>query len=274
MDSPLILEDNQVRDLQWEVIPTHARVYLVQLIRRGGDPEHTIHWQNRFINRARSIHGLYPCVLSSDAQDEYLLSEHTWHDAELDASVRRLTASEFIEYLGVIVEEGWFGLEKANHVLMRANSSVRLDWQGSMQSRIGVNLLDQDELQAASEADNAPNVRTLMGRMQRSLEEEDYSAVLHASASIFETLAKELVGSPSVANQPLGGFFDAYRNKSALPAPVLDYIKAIYNKRNTEPLAGHGAVAEPTFSKSDAEMLVPLTRAFVQYERRMAQAPE
>ena len=67
-------------------------------------------------------------------------------------------------------------------------------------------------MELAGSADEHANISTLVERMESALVAEDYGAVLHASASIFETLAKEVVGLPTVANQSLGGFFDRYRS--------------------------------------------------------------
>ena len=54
------------------------------------------------------------------------------------------------------------------------------------------------------------NIRLLVSRMELQLRENDYAGVVHSSACIFETLAKDIVGLPSVQNQTLGGFFDRY----------------------------------------------------------------
>lgn len=51
-----------------------------------------------------------------------------------------------------------------------------------------------------------PNIVTLFQRMDDALKRKDYAGVLHSSASIFETLAKEGVGI-SVQNQTLKSFF-------------------------------------------------------------------
>src|SRR5205807_7428142 len=90
-----------------------------------------------------------------------------------------------------------------------------------------------------------PNIRLLLDRMNDALRREDHPGVLHASASIFETLAKDIVGISTIQNQPLKGFFERYRKNSALPDKILDYILAIYESRNITPLAGHGSTQTP-----------------------------
>lgn len=109
------------------------------------------------------------------------------------------------------------------------------------------------------------NITILFDRMDSALERRDYSEVLHASASVFETLAKDVVGI-SVQNQTLGKLFKKYRKYSSLPNEVLDYILEIYKKRNMTPLAGHGSTKLPDVSEDTAIIICELTRAFVQIE--------
>ncbi len=111
-----------------------------------------------------------------------------------------------------------------------------------------------------------PNIRTLIDRMSDALKRGDYSGVLHSSASIFETLAKDVVGVPTVQNQTLKSFFERYRKDSALPDKILDYILNVYESRNITPLAGHGSTQTPTISKEVAVALSEMTKAFVRIE--------
>lgn len=111
-----------------------------------------------------------------------------------------------------------------------------------------------------------PNIHILIKRMNTALDNGDPACVLHTSASIFETMAKDIVGIDTVQNQSLGAFFDRYRRESALPLEVLDYILSVYKRRNIEPLAGHGSVKEPTILMSEAVVLAELTKAFVRIE--------
>ncbi|MBJ8085163.1 hypothetical protein JDS82_29150, partial [Bacillus cereus group sp. N14] len=97
-----------------------------------------------------------------------------------------------------------------------------------------------EQIEEVEDSEEHPNIRKLIQRIENAHSTEDYSGVLHASASVFETLAKDVVGLATVENQTLGGFFGGYRNRSNLPEPVLDFVLEIYNRRNAEPLAGHG----------------------------------
>jgi len=114
--------------------------------------------------------------------------------------------------------------------------------------------------------DEHPNIIVLINRMTTALDHGDTSGVLHASASIFETMAKEIVGIDAVQDQTLASFFNRYRKDSGLPAEVLDYILSIYKRRNIEPLAGHGSIKAPTVTEPEAVILAELTKAFVRIE--------
>ena len=117
--------------------------------------------------------------------------------------------------------------------------------------------------------DEHPNIRILLDRMERSLYAFDPTAVLQASASVFETLAKNIIGLDHIENKSLGSFFELYRKESNLPKEILDYILSIYNRRSTEPLAGHGSTNTPCITQSEAIVLAELTIALVKIERRL-----
>lgn len=117
------------------------------------------------------------------------------------------------------------------------------------------------------------NITILIERMESDLERDDFAGVLHCSASIFETMAKDIVGISVVQNQTLKSFFDRYRKDSALPQNVLDYILAIYESRNKMPLAGHGSTQTPNISKQEATTLAEITKAFVKVEYKLRRAP-
>src|SRR5688572_4519786 len=109
--------------------------------------------------------------------------------------------------------------------------------------------------------------------METAFEKLDYAGVLHASATVFETLAKIVFDDPKVETESLGGFIGGYRKRSLLPEPLLDFIQETYNRRNKEPLAGHGATRLPTITAEDAAVLIEMTRACVRLERRLS-SPE
>jgi len=271
----LMLTDKQVAELEYEVIPASLKAHLTRLLRRGKAASldtPSIYWQNDVINRARTIAELSIYVLEPDDLGNYMPQEYAWHRSEFELCVRRLNSVQFVEFVAEIVKDDWLDLDVANSLLSKANTSVVLEWGDSFDQRLLVHVHPVADLNADLEQDKRPNVRTLVARLDRELAAGDHSAVLHCSAVIFETVAKDVVGLPTIANQTLGSFFDRYRADSSLPEPILDYILAVYQRRNTEPLAGHGQVDEPTISKSEAELLTVLTKAFITYETRMTQS--
>ncbi|WP_435204076.1 hypothetical protein [Micromonospora sp. bgisy143] len=221
---------------------------------------------NDIINRARALAGLYPYVLESfDVEDGIALAS-AWHHGEWNACFRRLGTVEFVELLGELIEDGWIKLEDANALLMEGNASFSYAHKGST---VAVRIIPLTDLEARADSVSHPNIRVLLGRMNSAAEKRDWSGVLHASSNIFETLAKEVVGTPGVRDKTLGAFIDGYRKSSTLPPPVLDYIHEIYKRRNKEPLAGHGQLDTPTVTEAEAKMLVVMTKAFITFEKEM-----
>lgn len=110
------------------------------------------------------------------------------------------------------------------------------------------------------------NIEFLVKRMNSAFQRRDYPGVLHASASIFETLAKDIVDEPSVQEKSLGSFFDLYARESALPEAILLYIRDVFRLRNKTPLAGHGNVQAPEITREAAIVLSEMTKAIVQIE--------
>jgi hypothetical protein len=102
--------------------------------------------------------------------------------------------------------------------------------------------------------------------MTAALERGDYPGVLHASASVFETLAKHVVALPSLQNQTLGSFFARYKKDSQLPAELQAKVIEVYEARNKTPLAGHGSTEAPSMTVQEAVTLAELTKAFVRIE--------
>jgi hypothetical protein len=114
-----------------------------------------------------------------------------------------------------------------------------------------------------------PNIKILITRMDNAFSREDYAEVIHSSASIFETMAKDIVNISSIQDQTLKSFFDRYRKDSGLPKEILNYILEVYESRNTTPLAGHGSTEIPQIKKEHALILCEMTKAFVNIEYKL-----
>lgn len=174
-----------------------------------------------------------------------------------------------MEILGDLLQEGLLDATAVNGILADDNSSIRFETHG-FEENVSLHLLSILKMEEKTENAEHPNIRLLVQRMETAYEQGDFSAVLHASASVFETLAKLVIDRPTVENQTLGGIFQCYRKQSNLPDAVLDYIKETYDRRNKEPLAGHGATTPPDVSGEEAAVLIEMTRMAVKLERRLA----
>jgi hypothetical protein len=207
-------------------------------------------------------------VLESDADGMYEPAEHAWHNGELELVMRRPNTIELIEVLGDLIEEGCLGCDEVNEVLADDGCAVSFD-MGIEEVKVSV--ASVAEIDKADMSEDHPNIRILVERMDRALADDDYSNVVHASASVFETLAKDILATPTVENKSLGQFFGMYRGESKLPEAILDYIQEIFRKRNRIPLAGHGSIAAPKVKKDEAVLLAEMTKAFVRSERLLAE---
>ncbi|WP_394531770.1 hypothetical protein C1N83_26635 [Priestia aryabhattai] len=258
--------------LQYEVVSDKARLKLTRLIRIAShSDDNSLHLlrQNRFINIANNVLGRPQYILEPDVMGSYHLTEHAWHLGQIEVIIKRPSTIQLVEILADIIQENLLDINDINQILIEDGTSISFELE-DYSNTVKVNVIPIDEIENVPDSEEHPNIRKLIKRMDKALAERDYSAVLHTSASVFETLAKDVVDLATVENQPLGGFFERYRNDSNLPQPVLDYILEIYKKRNTEPLAGHGSTQLPNIQEEEAIMLAEMTKTFVRIERKLA----
>lgn len=263
------VKNADVPKLELEVVPQDLRTYLTRLLESripqgdAGDYQIGIIWQNRFINRARNLLGLPLYVLESDDWGFFHPAEHAWHQGEFEIMLRRLSTVQFVEWICDVIQWKFLIMDEINELLEQENLSFRIKERNE---KFSVEVFSIEKLEREVEHAEHPNIRLLVNRMDDALQREDYAGVLHSSASIFETMAKDVVGLPTVQNQTLKSFFDRYRKDSGLPDELLNYIISIYDARNTTPLAGHGSTQLPTISKETAIVLCEMTIAFVRIE--------
>lgn len=264
------LNQEQKRSLNNEVVSERARLRLTRHLRHGTrheDADINIIWQNRAINIARSILGLPIYVLDGGQDGYYHPSENAWHNGELELVMRRPSTIQLAETLIDLLNENIILMQNVNQILNEDNVSFYFEEIGRDEG-YDIVISAVEEIEEAEE-DEHPNIRRLINRMDTLNEQEDYSGALLASASIFETLAKQIVDLETVQDESLGGFFERYRNDSNLPEAVVDYIEEIFQRRNTEPTAGHGHLEEPEITREDSILLAEMTKAFVRAERKL-----
>ena len=269
------------KKLEYEVVSQELRIHLTRLLRRRiptvqAPDSHLllIGIQNRLINKSRAVQGLPVYRLEADDWGEYHIAEQAWHSGEFELVFRRLSTIEFIEYLAELIEDEWFTLSEINKLLEGEKLSFRYQVQFSTQTErdeVYVTVFSVDELIEEFDEDDLAheNIRLLVTRMDLALENDDVSSVLHSSASIFETLAKDVVSIEGVQDQTLGSFFSRYRKESGLPNEILDYMLETYKSRGSQPLAGHGHLGKPTITKEQAITLSEMTKAFVKIEYKL-----
>ncbi|MBU0906403.1 MAG: hypothetical protein KKF57_14510 [Firmicutes bacterium] len=257
--------------LQYEVISDQSRLKLTRLIRslcNCEDSNLQLLRQNRYVNLANNVLGKPIYVLESDDMGDYQMAEHSWHFGEVELIMRRPNTTKLIEILADMIQDRLLDVDEVNGILSEDGSSVQFEM--NQMNTVSVHVTPIEQIDEVDDSEEHPNIRKLILRMENALSNEDYSGVLHASASVFETLAKDVIGLASVENQTLAGFFQGYRNRSNLPESVLDYILEIYRKRNMEPLAGHGSTLPPSIDREEAIVLAEMTKTFVRLERKLA----
>lgn len=258
--------------LTYEVVSERVRLLLTRLLRSSTRAESgnvQIILQNKAINIANNVLGLPIYKLEAEDGDYYYPEEHAWHNAELELLMRRPSTPELCEILADLIQSGMLMASNVNEVLENENVSFSFSQSQFDDHEVRINVQSLEEIEAP-ENDDHPNIRVLIKRMETSLENDDPSGVLHASASVFETLAKDVINIEGVQDQTLASFFERYKKDSHLPTEILDYILETYKQRNKEPLAGHGSTKTPTISGEKAVVLAEMTKAFVRIERQLS----
>lgn len=265
MKYSIYLSDDDKKQLEFEVVSQELRTHLTRLIELVPSfSKHGLINQNWLVNRSRTLAGQTIYVLKADDWGGYEDYEYAWHAGEFELVLRRLSTPRLIELLCDVIRRDWLKVDEVNELLEREGASFRFrnDF-----GELSVDVFSLEQLEEdAPLGHEHPNVRLLVKRMASSLDTKDYSAVLHASASVFETLAKDIVGTPGVQNQTLGSFFSRYQKDSQLPADLQAKVIAVYEARNKTPLAGHGSTQLPTITEQEAVTLAELTKAFVRIE--------
>lgn len=266
------MSEDDANKLEHEVVSDELKIYLTRIldeeIKAIDDENVQLMRMNQLVNKSRTIAGKSIYVLKCDEWGEFLPQEYAWHSGEMALVIRRLNTPQFAEFLCELINEKLFNIDKVNDLLKQDGASFRF-FETMHDTKIEVmELKEIEELEAPKKSH--PNIRLLISRMEAALENNDFAGVLHASASIFETLAKIVISNPNIENQTLKSFFERYRKDSLLPNEILDYILKIYNDRNVTPLAGHGSTQQPILTKEKAIVLVEMTKAFVKIEHRLS----
>ena len=266
----IYLSKDDAISLEYEWIPLSAKVQLTRLLYRHylphAESHPRIHYLNRIVNQANNLTGRKIFLLDADQVGDYFSADIARQESEFMICIRRLNPIQFIEFLATVVELGYIKVDDANAILKEANSSVTIKLDDS--GRVSTSTISTAG-QFTLDNDASPNLRTLVSRMDRYLNDEDYAGVLSNSAMVIELISKEIYGSSKIYNQSFGSYFEGYKNKTTLPEPVIDWMLQIYKRRNTEPLAAHGSPLPPSITCEEASLIAEMTKAFIRYESRM-----
>jgi hypothetical protein len=180
----------------------------------------------------------------------------------------------YADYLSRYVDE----IDRDCGVSIATRDKIENDWRYSWQTVRGIHYLDckvyhqttiyNSEKKGKFEDSIHENIIVLIHRMETCLERDDNSGVIHASASIFETMAKDIIEDQKIQEKTLGSFIEKFNKESKLPDNVKNFVKEMYSLRNTSPLSGHGSIKPEEVSKEDAIVLVAMTKAVVEIEYR------
>ena len=258
------------KQLEFEVLSPEFYSFLTRFLMHWcEEPEYAesvIHRKNIIINLSNTVLARKIYVLQSDDDGGFHDAEYAWHDSNFFLAIRRLDTIQFIEFAGDLLVKKILNIDFLNQSLKKDNASFVF-----LQAfdKFNIKVYSLSELDKEAFDTEHPNIRFLVSRMELALESKDFPNLLHASASIFETMAKNIVNVESIQNETLGGFFEKYRIDSKLPSAILDFILETYKKRNATPLAGHGSLSIPTIDIKEATVLCEMTKAFVRIESKL-----
>jgi hypothetical protein len=265
---PLNIRPKDRAVLENEIVPREAKLTIAKILDRNivrDGSDHAIQRRNVIVNKARTAEGIAPYVLDTDGSGDYLPQEMTWHEGEIRLALMRLGPLEFFDFVAALVSEGHLAISEVEEVFSHYSISAKLERE--------TRTFGEDQYwmvpAAAIEPDDHEQtevhatVRQLYDRAVRDLDHDDFAGVIHTAATIVENIAKTVVGNPNVINQPLGGWFNSYKNSSSLPGYILDEAIALYNRRNTSPNAGHGTPAESDVTREDAVNTIGLVRMII-----------
>lgn len=274
MELGLYLDSKVINTLNEEIAPAEMKSFIVRTIRKNADERagtseeiHRAIFYNAVVNAASNITQRPVYVLEDDGYGMYEPAVMAWHDGEISASIRSMSAAEIAEFSAEMVAHRYLSLNAINEVFEAFNFGARI--RRPEPGKVEVEILESTDLDQRVEESAHQNIRALFARAGSNLDAGDYTGVLVAVAGALETLAKETVGTSAVAKKSMGQFKTEYKAASNLPDPVVDYMHEIFSRRNTEPTAGHGGLEEPTFTRAEAVVMLNMAKAFVACENAL-----
>jgi hypothetical protein len=125
---------------------------------------------------------------------DYLPAEYAWHNGEMEVAMRRPDTATLAEILADLIEETNIRATAVNQILEADGRGFRIFLENN-DARIEILEIAELPDQPVGSAKYA-NVRKLFERMDRAMQDKDWSLVLHTGASIFETLGQASCAKP------------------------------------------------------------------------------
>ena len=261
------LTAEQSNALEFVNFPHKLALKLTRMLRdtvRSDFSNQSLVVQNNIINIAHNV--LRRPLYELDVYEEnYWIQEHGWHQSRLEGIFRFASSTESVDILGDLITEGYLDKDDVNALMDEFNIPVHFSSYCS--DPVSVEVFDLPKIEDGTQIEHSPNIQELVARADRSIRDNDPSLALHTCATIYETLGKEVVSSPSIENQTFGSFIEGYRKESKLPNTFVDYMLEIYKRRNTEPNAGHGATKPVKVTIEEATVFTEVTKALIKAER-------
>lgn len=194
----------------------------------------------------------------------YLYQEETYLNNKIPSLILDAKTLELYESLADLITQSWISREAINQIL--SEDGVPVHYVQTREDVIIERLQSVDE-DTLTETEKHPSMQQLLDRAEDCLNRDDGAGVLHATASIFEALGKNVFATPEVQNQTLKSFFEGYKQRSHLPEKILDYIISVYDSRNKTPNAGHGSLEfSDDISKEEMVAMIELAKAAIHIE--------
>src|SRR3989304_7734882 len=204
------INDSQRKQIEYEVVSNRCRLLLTRLLRHATRAESStvkIVLQNNAVNIANHVLGRPIYVLVAEDGDYYYPEEYGWHNAEIELLMQRPDTADLIEIIADLIQEGVLTSNAVNKILELENLSFHFSESGNLDNRrVKVEMSPIEDIEDTT-TDEHPNIRLLINRMNTAIENADPPGVLHTSASIFETMAKDIASIDSIQDQPMASFF-------------------------------------------------------------------
>lgn len=258
------LTKEQVKELEFEELPKQATIDFTRLVRLIINDNYFLGL--RFINMKETILDKKVTKPVFDDYSESLTESLTLYImSSIEDIFNNLELNEVVELLFDYIQLDLMDITSVNNILKKYEIPVLFEQDN--QHNLNVKTENIEDIPVSK--NEHPNIKQLISRMDNNFANNDYAGVLHASASIYETLVKDIAGAPKFKKMSLGQILNDSAFSLNIPEQIMEYIREIFKKRNTVPTAGHGGVSIPTITEEEAIVIQEFTKAIVRVLRKI-----